>query len=200
MSGNNNGDNISTPDRHKRIRNEAEEAYIKTIAKREKLYDDAQHLRQFQIGELVGLRIDKVNRTNTKPKILPCKVISIQSSSDNINTYCFCTTKCILTSKHYANDLIDLRKCSFSELYTIDSQTSSTQTFIQAVKIMLTVDLIQWWKLVFIMVVVLQKNVHTKWLKYYMVQIVILLKRNLVQIYRYNLVAELNDLLCCSTS
>ena len=37
MNGNNNGGDISTRDRHKRIRNEAEEAYIKTIAKRQKL-------------------------------------------------------------------------------------------------------------------------------------------------------------------
>ncbi|CAF0987792.1 unnamed protein product [Rotaria sordida] len=132
MKGNNNGDDISTPGRHKKIRDEAEETYMKTIAKRQKLYDDAQHLRQFQIGDLVGLKIDKVDRTNTTPKILPCKVISIQSSSDNINTYCLCTTQCILSSKYYANDLIDLRKCNFSELRAIDSQTLPTQTFIQA--------------------------------------------------------------------
>ena len=134
MNGNNNGDDISTPDRHKKIRDEAEEAHRKTNAKRQKLYDDAQHLRQFQIGDLVGLRIDKVDRTNTTPKILPCKVIPIRSSSDNINTYCLCITKCILAPKYYANDLIDLRKCIFSELRAIDPQTLSTQTFIQACK------------------------------------------------------------------
>ena len=111
MNGNNDGDDISTPDRHKRIRDEAEDAYMKTITKRQKLCDDdAQHLRQFQIEDLVGLRIDKVDRINTTPKILPCKVISIQSSTDNINTYCFCITKCILASKYYAKDFLDLRK------------------------------------------------------------------------------------------
>ncbi len=78
--------------------------------------------------------IDKVDRTNTTPKILPCKVISIQSSSDNINTYCLCTTKCVISSKYYGNDLINLRKCNFSELRAIDSETLATQTFIQACK------------------------------------------------------------------
>ena len=34
----------------------------------------------------------------------------------------------------HAIDLIDLRKCSFSELRTIDSQTLPPQTFIQACK------------------------------------------------------------------
>ncbi|CAF1443236.1 unnamed protein product [Rotaria sp. Silwood1] len=134
MNNNNDGDDISTPDRHKRIRDEAEEAYMKTIAKRQRLYDDAQHLRQFQIGDLVGLKIDKVDRTNTTPKILPCKVISIQSSYDNINIYCLCTTKCVLSSKYYVNDLIDLTKCNFAELRAIDFQTLPTQTFIQACK------------------------------------------------------------------
>ena len=33
MNGNNNGDDISTPDRHKRIRDEAEEAYMKQLLK-----------------------------------------------------------------------------------------------------------------------------------------------------------------------
>ncbi|CAF4613910.1 unnamed protein product, partial [Didymodactylos carnosus] len=131
----NSGDNNnSTPDRHKRIRDEAEEAYLKTIAKRQRLYDDAQKLRQYQIGDLAGLKVDKVDRTNTTPKILPCKVISIQSSSDNMHTYRLCTTKCVLSSRYGVNDLIGLTKYNFSELRAIDSQTLPTQTFIQACK------------------------------------------------------------------
>ncbi|CAF1545738.1 unnamed protein product [Didymodactylos carnosus] len=105
----NSGDNnSSTPDRHKRIRDEAEEAYMKTIAKRQRLYDDAQKLRQYQIGDLAGLKIHEVDRTNTTPKLLPCKVISIQSSSDNMHTYRLCTTKCVLSSRYGVNDLKDL--------------------------------------------------------------------------------------------
>ena len=158
MDGNNNGEDISTADRHKRIRDEAEEAYMKTIAKRQKLYDDPQRLGQFQIGDLVELRIDKVARTNTTPKISPYKVISMQSSSASINTYCLCTTKCILASKYYAKDLIDLRKCNFSALLAIDSQTLPTQTFIQACKDYVNSGLNPWWKFVLVMVVVLQKR------------------------------------------
>ncbi|CAF0907250.1 unnamed protein product [Didymodactylos carnosus] len=102
---------------------------MKTIAKRQRLYDDAQKLRQYQTGDLTGLKIDKVDRTNTTSKILPCKVISIQSSSDNMNTYRLYTTKYVLSSRYGVNDLIDITKCNFSELRAIDSQT-----FIQACK------------------------------------------------------------------
>ena len=86
------------------------------------------------MGDLVGLKIDKVDRANTTPKILSCKVISIESSNDNATTYRLCTTKCILSSKYCGLDLIDLTKCNFAELRSIDSQKLPTQTFIQACK------------------------------------------------------------------
>ncbi|CAF0955936.1 unnamed protein product [Rotaria sordida] len=112
--GSNSGDNdSSTSDRHKQIRDKAEKSYMKKNAERQKLYDDTQKLRQYQIGDLVGLKIDKVDRNNTTPKFLPCKVISIKSLSDNRNTYRLCTKKCVLSSTYDVNNLIDLIKCNF---------------------------------------------------------------------------------------
>ncbi|CAF2145925.1 unnamed protein product [Rotaria magnacalcarata] len=127
-------DDSSVISRHKQIRDEAEECYMQSIAKRQKKYDETIKLRQYQLGDVVGLKIDKVDRTNTTPKILPCKVISIQSSNDNTNIYHLCTTKCILSTKYTAPGLIDLTKCNFSELRAIDSQILPLQTFIQACK------------------------------------------------------------------
>ena len=57
-------------------------------------------LGEFQVGDLVGLKIDKVDRTNKTPKILPCKVISVQLSPDNFHIYCLCTTKCVISSRY----------------------------------------------------------------------------------------------------
>ena len=124
----------STTSRHEQIRYEAEESYMQPISKRQQGYNEKIKLRQYQVGDLVGRKTDKVDRTNTTPKILPCKVISIESLSDNATTYRLCTTKCILSSKYCGLDLIDLTKCNFAELRSIDSQTLPTQTFIQACK------------------------------------------------------------------
>ena len=80
------------------IRSEAEASYMATIAKRQKLFNDVQNKNNYKIGDLVGLKIDRVDRTNVTPKILPCKIISIKSTSDNVNTYELCTTTCIIFS------------------------------------------------------------------------------------------------------
>ena len=80
----------STTSRHEQIRYEAEESYMQSISKRQQRYNEKIKLRQYQVGDLVGLKIDKVDRTNTTPKILPCEVISIESPSDNATTYRLC--------------------------------------------------------------------------------------------------------------
>ena len=53
--------------RHKRVRDEAEVDYLKSIAKRQKLCDNAVKQQQYEVGDLVDLQID---RTYTTPKIL----------------------------------------------------------------------------------------------------------------------------------
>ncbi|CAF1669772.1 unnamed protein product, partial [Didymodactylos carnosus] len=121
-------------DRHKRIRAEAEDTYLKTISKRQKIFDDAMKQPKYNMGDLVGLKIDKVDRTNTTPKILPCKVVSIQSSSDENVTYKLCTIQGILSNRYTAPDLLDLNKCGFEDLRSIDSTLLPTITFIQACK------------------------------------------------------------------
>ena len=40
------------------------------IAKREKLFDNALHRHEYKIDDLIGLKIDKVDRTNITPKVL----------------------------------------------------------------------------------------------------------------------------------
>ena len=77
------------------------------IAKQEKLFHNALR-NEYKIGDLVGLKIDKVDRTNVTPKVLPCKVISVQSSADQLHTYQLCTTTCIISSWFQALDLLDL--------------------------------------------------------------------------------------------
>ena len=63
----NNDENVErlsseTPnDRHKRVRDEAEADYLKSIAKRQKLYVNAVKQQQYEVADLVGLQIDRVD-------------------------------------------------------------------------------------------------------------------------------------------
>ncbi|CAF3972471.1 unnamed protein product [Didymodactylos carnosus] len=123
---------LNPTNRHKRIRDEAEENYLKTIEKRQKLYDAATQRSAYVIGDLVGLKIDRVDRTNVTAKILPCKIMSIQISSNDTNMYRLCTKTCILSTSYQIQDLSDFTKCNFNDLRTVDPSTLPTKTFIQA--------------------------------------------------------------------
>jgi hypothetical protein len=125
--------------RHKKIRYETETDHLKSVPKRQKLYDNVviqqQQQQQYQLGDLVGLQIDddrSVNRTNKTPLILPCKVISIQSSSNHSTMYKLCTLKGILSTLYSVQDLFDLTKYDFPNLRTVDSAALPTIAFIQA--------------------------------------------------------------------
>jgi hypothetical protein len=121
-------------DRHKRIRAQAEIEYVKAATKRQKLYDDAIKNKQYKVGDLVGLKIDRVDRTNTTPKILPCKVTEILTSLEDHVLYRLCTLKGVLSVSYGVQDLLDLTKCDFAELRAIDPTALPTLTFIQACK------------------------------------------------------------------
>ncbi len=133
-------DDISN-NRRKKIRHETESDHLKSVPKRQKIYDNVgtrqqqQQQQQYQLGDLVGLQIDddrSINRTDKTPLILPCKVISIQSSLNHCTTYKLCTLKGILSTSYGVQDLFDLRKFDFLNLRTVDPATLPTVTFIQA--------------------------------------------------------------------
>ncbi|CAF4594993.1 unnamed protein product, partial [Didymodactylos carnosus] len=69
-------------DRHKRVREEAEDEYLKVATKRQRIYDESHRLKEYKVGDIVGLKIDKVDRSNVTPTVLPCKVVSIQSTTN----------------------------------------------------------------------------------------------------------------------
>lgn len=70
--------------RHVDVRAAGRENYLRTQGKRQKIYHN--HLeemsRQFQNGGLVGVRIDRVDRSNCDAKLLPC---IIENRIDNLN-------------------------------------------------------------------------------------------------------------------
>ncbi|CAF1267189.1 unnamed protein product [Rotaria sordida] len=143
----NNSENIpSTTDdtvnhRHKKIRDETKADYMKSIAKRQKLYDNAIKKQQYELGDLVGLQVDHVDRTNTTSKILPCKVISVHSSLNDSMMYKVCTLKGVLSTVYGVRDILDLRKCDFTDLRDVDPTTLPIITFTEACKEYVTVGI-----------------------------------------------------------
>ncbi|CAF2139240.1 unnamed protein product [Rotaria magnacalcarata] len=127
---------------HTQIRAEAEVSYMANIAKRQKLFNDVVHQNEYKVGDLVGLKIDKVDRTNVTPRVLPCKIISVQVASNDMDTYQLCTTTAILFSRFQVLDLLNLSKCNFRDLRDVDSTTLPTMTFIQACKAYVSAGLI----------------------------------------------------------
>jgi hypothetical protein len=142
----NNSENIpSTSDDtvnhgYKKIREEATADNMTSIVKRQKLYENPirqqqqQQQQQYEEGDLVGLQVDHVDHTNTTSKILPCKVISVHSSSNDNMIYKVCTLKGVLSTLYGVQDLLDLRKSDFSDLRGVDPTTLPTITFTEACK------------------------------------------------------------------
>jgi len=121
--------------RRKKIHRETETDHLKSLSKRQKLYDNVvTQQQQYQLGDLVGLQFDNhpVNRSKKTPSILPCKVISIQSSSNHFMMYKLCTLKGILSTLYGVQDLFDLRKYDFPNLRTVDPAALPTIAFTQA--------------------------------------------------------------------
>ncbi|CAF2910323.1 unnamed protein product, partial [Rotaria sp. Silwood2] len=127
---------------HQQIRAEAEASYMANIVKRQKLFNDALRQHEYKVGDLVGLKIDKVDRTNVTPKILPCKIISIQSASNDMDTYQSCTTTCVISSRFQVLDLLDLSNCNFRDLREVALTALPTMTFIQACKAYVSAGLV----------------------------------------------------------
>lgn len=63
--------------RHKRIRENAEECYLHNAHSQLTKYNTKSSKRQrvYQLNDIVGLKVSDVDRTNTSSTILPCKIV-----------------------------------------------------------------------------------------------------------------------------
>lgn len=89
--------------------------------------------KTFQIGDIVGVKIAKVDRSNTAPSILPCKIIRIASNPNNHqNRYSLASADGIISTAFTSADLIDLTQTTSTELRNIDPSTLPEISIIQA--------------------------------------------------------------------
>ena len=71
---------METP--HRKICKEAREKYLETARRSQIQYtnQNQQVFQDYSVGYVVGIKIHQVDRTNTDTKLLPCKVLSIDTS------------------------------------------------------------------------------------------------------------------------
>ncbi|CAF3828186.1 unnamed protein product [Rotaria sp. Silwood1] len=127
--------NTNIDSRHNMFRTTARANYLKNQNKRQKLYDE--HMKKiaesYKNGDLVGISISKIDRTNCDPKIMPC-IIEKRSNNTNMITYhLICTYDRLLTT-FPVHQLIPMADVKPTELQNINFETLPTVSFVEASK------------------------------------------------------------------
>jgi len=119
--------------RHKRIREDAEECYLNNAHARLNKYNSRSCKRQrnYIIGDIVGLQVSSVDRTNTSSTILPCKITGFKDQ-DAEKLYNVATMNGIIQESFRSTAFLDLTSSNFSLLRQLNVDSLSTITFIQA--------------------------------------------------------------------
>ncbi|CAF1472679.1 unnamed protein product, partial [Rotaria sordida] len=130
--------NISTyhNDRHRQFREEAEQSYLKNAQSQLIMYKtrSAKRQRTYVIGDIVGLKVSEVDRTNTSSTILPCKIIDKYSQNGEF-MYTVATQNGIIKEHFDSMAFLDLTTANFASLRAININGLPTITFIQASQI-----------------------------------------------------------------
>ena len=128
--------NLKCGDRHQKLRQEAAESYLKNAESQLIKYAtrSAKRQRTYTVGDIVGLKISQVDRTNTSPTILPCKII--EKSFDNRDIlYTVTTQNGVVKERFNSMTLLDLTTANFAALRAVNTGELPTITFIQAAQI-----------------------------------------------------------------
>lgn len=89
--------------------------------------------KNFDINDIVGYKIANVDRSNTAPSILPCKIIDIVAGvTTNSTQYRVATEIGIITGSFAASDLSDLNETLSSGLRQLDCSNLPSISIIQA--------------------------------------------------------------------
>ncbi|CAF5027543.1 unnamed protein product, partial [Rotaria socialis] len=122
--------------RHKRIRENAEECYLNNANSQLTRYINKSSKRQriYHVGDIVDLKVSDVNRTNTSSMILPCKIVD-SKCQDGETFYNVATVNGIIKESFQSTVFLDLTASNFTTLRTLNTDSLSCVTFIQACQI-----------------------------------------------------------------
>lgn len=118
---------------HSKIRRIATDNYLKAANRQQINFDakKANRTTSFSPSDTVGIHIHEVDRTNTDPKILPCKVLHVDSNHRD-KSYKLYTSGGTLRQTFKSEDLVDLRNIHFPELQDVDIDSLMEISVIQA--------------------------------------------------------------------
>ena len=92
--------------------------------------------KSFEMNDIVGLKIAEVDRSNTAPSVLPCKIIEIMKRDGSSGSlYKVATVDGIISDAFSSADFIDLNETVSADLRQTDCASLSTISFIQACQI-----------------------------------------------------------------
>ena len=114
---------------HNKLRKIAEENFLQAANRQQVNFDRKKGAMKedYSVGDTVGIRIPKIDRTNISKKILPCKVI--EKTNDKFRLY---TTSGILNTTFAHTDMIDFRNVLFNDLESADPTSMEKIAFTKA--------------------------------------------------------------------
>ena len=87
----------------------------------------------FQINDIIGLKIADVDRSNTAPSILPCKIVRIiQKDGASDTMYKVTSLNGVITDAFSSSDFVDLSNTLSAELRQLNATNLPSISFIQA--------------------------------------------------------------------
>lgn len=101
---------------------------LPAIVKRRKRYEDIVQC-EYEVDDIIGLKINNVDDSNFISEMLPCKIIAVHSTSENIDTYQLCTAICKISSTFQASDLLCLPYSNFLNVSDTYPATLPIRTF-----------------------------------------------------------------------
>ncbi|CAF3902852.1 unnamed protein product [Rotaria sp. Silwood1] len=129
-------DATTTSTRHDKIRKIATDHYLATANKKMKLYHDSLNMiaNNFNINDCVGIEIHAVDRTNTDPKYLTCRIIE-KKENDNGFLYKLICQYGVLQNTFEVGQLVNLNDACPDELKKIKVDDLKPITLIEASKL-----------------------------------------------------------------
>ena len=74
---------LSTTEKHKAIRDEADQQYLKNTMKMKK-YAKQKNVRMFSVGDNVSVKIPRIDRTSTDISRVPCVVVEVVGKAKDL--------------------------------------------------------------------------------------------------------------------
>ena len=127
---------VTTPTRHDKIHEVATDHYLATANKKMKLHQDSLNIivNNFHINDCVGIEIHSVDRTDTDPKYLPCRIIE-KTEKNNTFLYKLLYEYGVLQNTLDVGQFMNLNDAYPNELKQIDAGKLKPITLIEASKL-----------------------------------------------------------------